>query len=283
MTARGLTYAELATKFSKTYTTTQIEIVLSESGKSAYELAVENGFVGTTIEWLASLVGTSGVDGLSAYEIAVENGFIGDEAAWLESLKGADGADGSGAAAVDTLTDVTISGLVNGQYLKYDLSTLKWKNTTPDFFSYGFNVSTYTASLFTNQTFFALMDSNNFNSSPTIAINSANSLSLSTGGRIIGLKADKYYTIEMTYIRHSALGTSSGNSADIGLYSGNVETGSLIGNSLSIGSFGSFNSVCPYRNIITGYTSICPVFKYTGTVHVDSSFLDSFTITVREL
>jgi hypothetical protein len=64
MTARGLTYAELATGFAKTYTTTQIEIVLSESGKSAYELAVENGFVGTTIEWLASLVGTSGADRL---------------------------------------------------------------------------------------------------------------------------------------------------------------------------------------------------------------------------
>ena len=71
MTARGLTYAELATGFAKTYTTTQIEIVLSESGKSAYELAVENGFVGTTIEWLASLVGTSGADRLSAYVINI--------------------------------------------------------------------------------------------------------------------------------------------------------------------------------------------------------------------
>jgi hypothetical protein len=244
---------------------------------------VENGFVGTTIEWLASLVGTSGTDGLSAYEIAVENGFIGNEAAWLESLQGADGADGSGAAAVDTLTDVTISGLVNGQYLKYDLNALKWKNTTPEFFCYGFNVSTYTASSFTNQTFFALMDSNNFNALPTIAINSTNVLSLSTGGTIIGLKADKYYTIEMTYIRHSTTGTTTQNTADIGLYSGNVETGTLIGGSLSIGSIGSFHTVCPYRNIITGYTSICPVFKFNGAAYVDTVFLDSFTISVREL
>ena len=280
MTARGLTYSELATGFAKTYTTTQIEIVLSESGKSAYELAVENGFVGTTIEWLASLVGANGADGLSAYEIAVENGFIGNEAAWLESLQGA---DGSGAAAVDTLTDVTISGLVNGQYLKYDLNALKWKNTTPEFFCYGFNVSTYTASLFTNQTFFALMDSNNFNASPTIAINSTNVLSLSSGGTIIGLKSDKYYTIDMTYIRHSATGTSSQTTSNIGLYTGNVDTGSLIGGSLSIGSFTSFNSVFPYRNIITGYTSICPVLKYNGVAYVDTGFLDSFSISVREL
>jgi hypothetical protein len=280
MTARGLTYAELATGFAKTYTTTQIEIVLSESGKSAYELAVENGFVGTTIEWLASLVGPNGVDGLSAYEIAVENGFIGNEAAWLESLKGADGADGSGAAAIDTLTDVTISGLVNGQYLKYDLNALKWKNTTPEFFCYGFN-GTYPNSLFTNQTFFALMDSNNLSSSPTIAINSANSLSLSTGGTIIGLKADKYYSIDMVYNRTSTNGTTLHTANNIGLYSGDVITGSLI-SSILIGSITSFSNVSPYKNIIIGHTSICPVFKFNGAAYVDAiSFEDSFTISVR--
>ncbi len=36
--------------------------------------------------------GGSGEDGKSAYEIAVENGFVGTEEEWLESLKGADGA-----------------------------------------------------------------------------------------------------------------------------------------------------------------------------------------------
>ena len=38
--------------------------------------------------------GTDGENGKSAYAIAVENGFEGDEAAWLASLKGADGKDG---------------------------------------------------------------------------------------------------------------------------------------------------------------------------------------------
>ena len=35
--------------------------------------------------------GVDGKDGKSAYEIAVNNGFVGTEAEWLESLKGADG------------------------------------------------------------------------------------------------------------------------------------------------------------------------------------------------
>lgn len=39
--------------------------------------------------------GGAGADGKSAYEIAVENGFEGDEAAWLASLKGADGKPGA--------------------------------------------------------------------------------------------------------------------------------------------------------------------------------------------
>ena len=38
--------------------------------------------------------GTPGADGKSAYEIAVEEGFEGDKAAWLASLKGDDGAPG---------------------------------------------------------------------------------------------------------------------------------------------------------------------------------------------
>ena len=39
--------------------------------------------------------GVDGKDGLSAYEIAKENGFVGTVAEWLESLKGADGQPGN--------------------------------------------------------------------------------------------------------------------------------------------------------------------------------------------
>lgn len=39
--------------------------------------------------------GGSGSDGKSAYEIAKDNGFDGSEEEWLESLKGEDGKDGA--------------------------------------------------------------------------------------------------------------------------------------------------------------------------------------------
>lgn len=111
-------------------------------GKSAFEIAVEHGFVGTEAEWLENLKGVDGKDGVngkdgcdgrngvdglpgkdgkdgadgvpghngadgknggdgingsdgkSAYIIAVEHGFTGTETEWLQSLKGADGRDG---------------------------------------------------------------------------------------------------------------------------------------------------------------------------------------------
>lgn len=99
----------------------------SKDGRSAFEIAVEHGFVGTETEWLESLRGTDGKDGLpgkdgadglpgrdgtngkngvdgkngtdgisgsdgkSAYIIAVEHGFSGTENEWLQSLKGKDG------------------------------------------------------------------------------------------------------------------------------------------------------------------------------------------------
>lgn len=57
----------------------------SEQIKSAYDIAVDNGFIGTVDEWLESLKGDS------AYDIAVKNGFTGTEQEWLESLKGTGG------------------------------------------------------------------------------------------------------------------------------------------------------------------------------------------------
>ena len=46
----------------------------------AYALAVANGFKGTIVEWLNSLVGKS------AYDLAVIHGFEGTEEEWLDSL-----------------------------------------------------------------------------------------------------------------------------------------------------------------------------------------------------
>lgn len=59
------------------------------AGDSAYDVALENGFVGDEAAWLKSLVGKS------AYEMAVKNGFKGTEADWLLTLVGQKGIDGT--------------------------------------------------------------------------------------------------------------------------------------------------------------------------------------------
>ena len=89
-------------------------------GKSAYEIAVENGFEGSEQEWLESLKGKDGIDGTdgkSAYEIALDNGFEGTEQEWLESLKGKDGIDGADGSDGEPGQDGTDGrGIVNITY-----------------------------------------------------------------------------------------------------------------------------------------------------------------------
>ena len=103
-----------------------------KDGKSAFEIAVEHGFVGTEVEWLESLKGVdgkdgcdgrngtdglsgldgiNGTDGKSAYIIAVEHGFSGTENEWLQSLKGADGRDGITPDMSDYATKADIAEL----------------------------------------------------------------------------------------------------------------------------------------------------------------------------
>lgn len=132
------------------------------NGKSAYELAVINGFMGTATEWLISLKGTPGqkgdtgngivgiektgtngiVDtytitfssgvtttftvtngskgdrgdtGTSAYQTAVNNGFTGTEAQWLASLVGSNGSDLVNQGVIDSTSsgDVTKTLVAN--------------------------------------------------------------------------------------------------------------------------------------------------------------------------
>lgn len=57
-------------------------------GKSAYEVAVDNGYVGTEAEWLASLKGAQGVQGPRGLQ-----GEVGP--AGSNGTNGQDGADGT--------------------------------------------------------------------------------------------------------------------------------------------------------------------------------------------
>src|SRR5690606_21963258 len=54
--------------------------------------------------------GTQGPPGKSAYEIAVENGFEGTEQEWLESLVGPQGPKGETGAQGVGITDITSDG-----------------------------------------------------------------------------------------------------------------------------------------------------------------------------
>ena len=77
-------------------------------GKSAYEVAVENGYVGSKDDWLLDLKGISGAPGKSAYELA--GGYLNfdSESEWLASLKGAKGDTGAaGKSATVTIGTVT--------------------------------------------------------------------------------------------------------------------------------------------------------------------------------
>lgn len=123
-------------------------------GSSAYEIAIDNGFVGTEQDWLDSLKGADGVigvDGKSAYEIAVENGFVGTEAQWLASLQGADGDPGpqgpqgnpgatgaTGPNQVSTSTSTNITGLLKGNG-----STVSAASADSDYLTPGTASSTY--------------------------------------------------------------------------------------------------------------------------------------------
>jgi len=62
-------------------------------------------------------LGYGGIQGESAYEIAVNNGFTGTEVQWLASLNGADGADGVDGADGGFDSTQTILELSDGRPL----------------------------------------------------------------------------------------------------------------------------------------------------------------------
>lgn len=79
-----------------------------QDGKSAYEIAVANGYLGNEKEWLYSLKGRDGRNGLSAYELAGVGLTFSSESEWLKSLKGAKGDKGD--TGVGIPQKLTLSG-----------------------------------------------------------------------------------------------------------------------------------------------------------------------------
>jgi hypothetical protein len=95
------------------YTTTaQSDGANGTAGKSAYELAVDNGYVGTISDWLASLQGANGVNGVDGQD--GRDGTDGINGA--DGQNGRDGADGrdgrDGTDGVDSVGNSDTSNVV---------------------------------------------------------------------------------------------------------------------------------------------------------------------------
>jgi len=85
------------------------DVITGADGKSAYQLALEAGYVGTLEEWLQSLVGPVGK---SAYQLALEQGYVGDIDQWLDSLK----------------ASIEVTALDAGKVLTNDGTTTSWSS-----------------------------------------------------------------------------------------------------------------------------------------------------------
>lgn len=73
-----------------------------------------------------STVGVAGQRGKSAYEVAVDNGFSGTEQEWLESLKGKDGKDGvNGTSETVSMNFPTIKSMLDDRAIIADSDSLE--------------------------------------------------------------------------------------------------------------------------------------------------------------
>lgn len=68
-----------------------LDSLKGDAGESAYQIAVEQGYTGTKDEWLASLIGPQGPQGKSAYQVAVDNGYEGTEQEWVNDFLNPEG------------------------------------------------------------------------------------------------------------------------------------------------------------------------------------------------
>ena len=116
-------------------------------GDSAYQVAVNNGFIGTEEAWLESLkgatgaqgeqglqgvkgdTGATGATGYNAYQVAQVNGFDGSITEWLASLKGDMGNTGMTGATGFSAYDVAVGNGFEGSITQW-LASLKGTNGT---------------------------------------------------------------------------------------------------------------------------------------------------------
>lgn len=108
--------------------------VSGEPGKSAYEIAVDNGFEGTEEEWLESLKGEDGKDGKSITKLKVDENYD------LIATYDDNTTENLGKIKINVEADFLTEGgfgnlrYYNGKFQKYDEDLEEWVDTaaTPD-------------------------------------------------------------------------------------------------------------------------------------------------------
>src|ERR1035437_9190521 len=106
---------------------TSLDGLQTELDKKADKDSVQNGVtptVGDNGNWFYGTIDSgkkaTGIDGISPYQLAVNNGFVGTEPEWLLSLKGEDGLPGQNARppekGVDYFDGITPTIGVNGNW-----------------------------------------------------------------------------------------------------------------------------------------------------------------------
>ena len=93
-------------------------VITERETELGYDLTITDAEGSNTItlrNGTNGLNGTNGQDGKSAYDIAVDNGFVGTETEWLESLKGQDGQDG---IVMDAPSDGKLYGRMNANWVE---------------------------------------------------------------------------------------------------------------------------------------------------------------------
>ena len=104
-----------------------LESLKGKDGESLYILDIYNamkdeGYTGSLSDFLHEYFSDVEINGKSAYEVAVENGYKGTEEEWLASLKGMAGADGEKGDSIDlyaTYQQLVDTGEIDCSFLEF--------------------------------------------------------------------------------------------------------------------------------------------------------------------
>lgn len=182
-------------------------------------------------------------------------------------------------------SDVTIRGIVTFPEGISGISTPI--QSTPDFLSYSVNCYVLN-SAFTNQTYFSIFKTDNYNVSPTpvINFNNYNNLTLNTtDGVISGFNSSKYYEIEIIYMKNPANTTSSGTH-NIGIYDDSLTVGgSSLLNYITIYPSNTTFHTLIFKIIKTGLTKINPVLKFNSATYTGGTniYNNCINVNIKEL